>query len=322
MSLANDMVTFARNVSDIGILMEAYVAPAVTSFYLGNFAGCRKWCEDAIAEHENQEHCRIWSTMTGQNSALHVRTYLTVALFHLGYPEQALRCNDETIEMARKIAHPFSLAHALHFTGWLLVNCRMGERLHAAGVEETKIASEHGFALWESTGTFFTGAGLFLQGELNESIRLMEKGIQSFRAVAAILTLPGQLCILAEAYIKAGRLSDARAALNEGLELAKGNSDRSKLADLQRLDGELVMLESGDRVTAEKCFHDAIETACNQQSRGMALRGTTSLARLWYQQGRHDEAKAALATVYGVYDEGFETEDLVKAKELLNLLGP
>ncbi|HIN66457.1 MAG TPA: tetratricopeptide repeat protein, partial [Candidatus Obscuribacterales bacterium] len=320
MSLAEDMVTFAKNVSDIGIMMEAYVAPAVTSFYLGDFAACRKWSEEAIAEHEDTEHCRIWSTMTGQNSAVHVRTYLTLALFHLGYPEQALKLNEETIEMARQIGHPFSLAHALHFTGWLLVNCRMGDRLYAAGKEELKIASEHGFALWESTGTYFTGAGLFLQGELDESIKLMEKGIQSFRSIAAILTLPGQLGILAEAYIKAGRLAEARSVLNAALELAKGNSDRSRLADLQRLEGALVLLESGDQVAAEKCFHDAIETACSQQSKAMALLGTTSLARLWLEQGRNDEAKAALSTVYGVFEEGFDTEDLLKAKELLTKL--
>lgn len=317
MSLAEDMVTFAKNVSDIGIMMEAYAAPAVTLFYLGDFAGCRKWCEEAIAEHEDKEHCRIWSTMTGQNSSLHMRTYLIVALFHLGYPEQALKLNDETIAMARQIGHPFSLAHALHFTGWLLFNLRMGDRLLAAGKEETKIATEHGYALWESTGTYFTGAGLFLQGELDESIRLMEKGIHSFRSVAAILTLPGQLGILAEAYMAAGRLNEARTALNDGLALAKGNSDRSRLADLQRLDGELVLLESGDRDAAEKCFHDAIETACSQQSKAMALRGTTSLARLWLEQGRRDEAKAALSTVYGVFEEGFDTEDMLRAKELL-----
>ena len=321
MTLAEDMLTFAENVQDIGIRMEAYVAPAVTLFYLGDFVGCRKYCEEAIAKYENLEHCRIWSTMTGQNSALHLRAYLMVALFHLGCPDQAVKLNDELIAMAREIAHPFSLAHALHFSGWLFVNCRMGERLYEAGVEERKIAVEQGFALWESTGTFFTGAGLFLKGELDEAIALMEKGVHTFRTIAAVLTLPGQLGVLSEAYVKAGRLEDARVALNEGLEMAKGNSDRSRLADLQRLDGELVLLESGDQAAAEKCFHDSVETACKQQSKAMALRGTTSLASLWQKQGHHDQAKAALSTVYSVYDEGFATEDLIKARELLKVYG-
>ncbi|MBA3857880.1 MAG: hypothetical protein C0507_13330 [Cyanobacteria bacterium PR.3.49] len=321
MSLADDMVTFARHVPDIGILMEAYAAPAVARFYIGDFEGCRHYCQEAISEHENLEHCRLWTLMTGQNSALHMRCYLMVALFHLGYPEQAIKLNDEMLAMAREIGHPFSLAHALHFTCWLYINCRMPEQLHAAGLEETKIANEQGFALWQSTGTFFTGAGLFLKGEVDEGISLMEKGVASFRSIGSILTLPGQLGVLAEAYLAAGRLAEARAALNEGLKMAEGNCDRSRLADIQRLNGELILLETGDQVAAEKCFHESVETACEQKSKAMALRGTTSLARLWQAQGRHEEAKAALSTVYSVYDEGFDSEDLQKARELLKIYG-
>jgi predicted ATPase len=43
-----------------------------------------------------------------------------------------------------------------------------------------------------------------------------------------------------------------------------------------------------------------------------------SLARLWQQQGRRDEARAALAAVYGTFTEGFTTPDLVDAAALLN----
>jgi len=321
MSLADDMVSFAEHVEDIGILYEAYAAPAVARFYTGDFAGSRQYCEEAISKHENLEHCRLWTLMTGQHSALHFRSYLTVNLFHLGYPEKAMELNNELLAMAREINHPFSLAHALHFTCWLYINCRVPERLHAFGTEQLQLAREHGFALWETSGMFFTGAGLYLKGEIQEGISMMEKGIKAFRSIGSVLTLPGQLGVLAEAYIAGGRLAEARTSLDEGLALAKGNSDRSRLSDLQRLEGELVLLESRDQALAEKCFLDSIETACAQQSRAMALRGTTSLARLWQKQNRHDEAKAALSTVYGVYEEGFETEDLRQARQLLKVYG-
>jgi predicted ATPase len=50
------------------------------------------------------------------------------------------------------------------------------------------------------------------------------------------------------------------------------------------------------------------------------LRATISLARLWQQQGRREEACAALAVVYGTYTEGFTTPDLVDARALLETL--
>jgi predicted ATPase len=317
MNLADEMMALASDTQDRGMTMEAYVAPAVTLFYRGDFAGCRKLCEEAIAHYEDLEQCRIWSGHTGQNSALHHRCYLSLSLWHLGYPEQALKLNEETITLARQIAHPFSLAHALHFTGWLHQNCRLGDKLKAAAEEEIAIATEQGFALWQATGTFFKGASMFLKGELTEALKLMEKGVQLFRAIAAALTLPAQLGVLARAYTKAGQLAQARQALDEGLALAEKHDDRHQEAELIRLKGELVLAESGDQLIAENCFSQAIETARHQQSKALELRSTISLARLWQQQGRSDEARSILATIYGAYTEGFMMPDLVDAKELL-----
>jgi serine/threonine protein kinase len=88
-----------------------------------------------------------------------------------------------------------------------------------------------------------------------------------------------------------------------------------------RLRGELFLAESPDRRSdAEACFSLAIETARRQQSRGWELRATTSLARLWRQAGRRDEARAALAAIYESYTEGFATPDLSDAKSLMNSL--
>jgi predicted ATPase len=64
------------------------------------------------------------------------------------------------------------------------------------------------------------------------------------------------------------------------------------------------------------CFHQAIETARSQQSKGWELRATMGLARLWQRQGRRDEARHALAAVYGTYTEGFTTPDLVDARAI------
>ena len=50
------------------------------------------------------------------------------------------------------------------------------------------------------------------------------------------------------------------------------------------------------------------------------LRAATSLARLWRDQGKRDEARELLAPVYGWFTEGFETLDLKQAKALLDEL--
>jgi serine/threonine protein kinase/tetratricopeptide (TPR) repeat protein len=320
MDLADEMMTLAAKTQDRGLIMEAYVAPAVTLFYRGEFAGCRKHCEEAIAKYEDLEQCRQWSLKLGQNAAVVIRCYLTLALWHLGYPDQAVRMNEEMLTLARKIGHPFSLCHGLHFTGWLYQNCRISDKMKAAGEEEIAIASEQGFALWVSTGTFFKGAGVLLQGDVTEALPLLEKGLKSFQAIAASLTLPGQFGVLAYAYIKSEQFDRAQQALDEGLALVEAHDDRALEAELQRLNGELLLASGGNPSAAEAWFHKSIDTARRQQSKGRELRSTTSLAHLWQQQGRTKEAHDRLATIYGAYAEGFTMPDLIEAKNLLKSL--
>ena len=89
---------------------------------------------------------------------------------------------------------------------------------------------------------------------------------------------------------------------------------------MHRLKGELHLAEAHDQAAAEVCFRTAIETARRQQGRSWELRATMSLARLWQRQGRRDEARAALAAVYGTFTEGFTMPDLVEARALLEAL--
>src|SRR5215813_1195163 len=59
----------------------------------------------------------------------------------------------------------------------------------------------------------------------------------------------------------------------------------------------------------------------NEKSYTIELRTATSLARLWHQQGKRQEAHDLLAPVYGWFTEGFDTADLQDAKALLDALG-
>src|SRR5262249_13809868 len=68
---------------------------------------------------------------------------------------------------------------------------------------------------------------------------------------------------------------------------------------------------------AAACFQKAIEIARRQQAKSFELRASTSLARLWQQQGKKKQARKLLAQIYGWFTEGFETADLREAKTLL-----
>jgi predicted ATPase len=71
---------------------------------------------------------------------------------------------------------------------------------------------------------------------------------------------------------------------------------------------------------AEGYFEHALTVARQQQAKSWELRAAISVARLWRDQGKRDEARDLLAPVYGWFTEGFDTLDLKEAKALLDEL--
>ena len=69
---------------------------------------------------------------------------------------------------------------------------------------------------------------------------------------------------------------------------------------------------------AEAYFDRALVIARQQQAKSWELRAAVSMARLWREQGKRDEARDLLAPVYGWFTEGFDTLDLKEGRALLD----
>jgi predicted ATPase len=92
-------------------------------------------------------------------------------------------------------------------------------------------------------------------------------------------------------------------------------------AEVHRIAGEIALMSPRrDAVKAEDCFERALAVAREQQAKSWELRTAMSMARLWRDHGKRDEARELLAPIYGWFTEGFETLDLREAKALLDEL--
>src|SRR5262249_30704897 len=129
------------------------------------------------------------------------------------------------------------------------------------------------------------------------------------------------LALLVEAYGILGQPETGLVVLAEALMVVDTTGARFYEPELHRLKGELLLQQAADNQSeAEASFHHAISVARSQQAKSWELRAATSLARLWQQQGKHEEAHDLLAPVYHWFTEGFETADLQDAKALLDAL--
>src|SRR6185436_1233401 len=100
----------------------------------------------------------------------------------------------------------------------------------------------------------------------------------------------------------------------------RAHNERWWDAELHRVRGELLLASGADPDEGEAAYTRAIEIARTQQARSLELRAATSLARLWRTQGRAEDARRLLQSLYSWFTEGFDTMDLREAKALLDEL--
>jgi predicted ATPase len=125
------------------------------------------------------------------------------------------------------------------------------------------------------------------------------------------------------AYTDLGKFDDAWCCVGETMTLVETTKERWFEAEANRIAGEIALRAPGpDDAKAQEYFERALAVARQQQAKSWELRAAMSLARLWRDQGKVQQARELLAPVYGWFTEGFDTRDLKEAKALLEELGP
>ena len=126
---------------------------------------------------------------------------------------------------------------------------------------------------------------------------------------------------LARAHGELGQFDDAWRCIGEAMTALETTKERCGEAEVNRIAGELALLSpKRDFAKAQRHFERALSIAGQQQAKSLELRAAMSLARLWRDQGKPQQARELLAPVYGWFTEGFDTRDLKEAKALLEEL--
>ena len=127
--------------------------------------------------------------------------------------------------------------------------------------------------------------------------------------------------MLADVCAHLGHTADGLQALAEAHTLVEQYEERWWEAEVHRLRGVLLLRQPGTpHAEAEAWLQRALDVAHRQEAKSLELRAAMSLSRLWQQQDQQAEARALLAPIYGWFTEGFDTADLLEAKQLLEEL--
>jgi len=130
--------------------------------------------------------------------------------------------------------------------------------------------------------------------------------------------MPFHLPHLARAHAELGEFEEAWSCIGEAMTAVETAKEKWCEAEVHRVAGEIALKSrEPDAPKAEAYFQRALEVARKQQAKSWELRAAMSIARLWRDQGKRQQARELLAPAYCWFTEGFDTLDLKEAKALL-----
>jgi predicted ATPase/transcriptional regulator with XRE-family HTH domain len=276
--LGDQLLDQAERDGDPVLLVEAHYVLGVTQFWTGQFADARLHLEQALA-HYSPERSHVHIAAFAQDPAVVCLIRLAVVLWILGETELATRHEEESLAVARRIAHPFSQAYSL---GWDAVLNTLRRDARATRVQaEAAIALsvEHGIEMWHAEVTPLRGWAMAEAGEIQAGIEEIREGIAAFSATGNQFLRPLFLGLLAEQYARGGRAQEGLSLLDEALAGVHATGERCWEADLYWRRGA-ILHHLQQAAEAGVAFEHALEIARSQGARAFEHRAAASLALL------------------------------------------
>jgi predicted ATPase len=319
-ALGEQLLTLAHQAQDTAMLVATHRALGTTMFWLGAGASAHRHFAQGAALYDAQQH-HSSAFLYGEDAGVLWHMFAAWTLWYLGYPDQGLTRSHEAVTVAQQRAHPFSLGFVLSMAAMFHQFRREMRAAQERAEAAISLTKEQGFPYFMALSSLMRGWALAHQERVQEGIEQYTQGLRTYRATGAELLRPYLLALLADVHGILGKPETGLAVLGEALTHADKTGERWYESEIYRLKGALLLQQHADnQPEAERCFQHAVVIAQNQQAKSLELRATTSLARLWQQQGKHQEAYDFLAPVYNWFTEGFDTADLKDAKALLDEL--
>jgi class 3 adenylate cyclase/predicted ATPase len=271
-----------------------------TLFHTGEFVEAKAHFDKGLALYNAAEHLPL-ATRFWVDSRIVILCYRSLAAWVLGYPAAAISDLDQAVRDARDIGQAGSLMYALVLASLTHTSCGGNYATATALVNEaTALADEKGSLIAKAIGTLIQAEIFALNDNATAALQRIIYGLNALRSTEQTLFVPTYLSWLARTYAKLGQFDDARRYIGEAMTGAETTKEKWYEAEIHRSAGEITILSPERHAAkAEAYFKRALEVAQSQQAKSWELRATMSMARLWRDQGKRDEARELLAPVYG-----------------------
>ena len=330
--LGEACLAIAKQAENQAFEVEAHRALGATLYYLSEFKSALAHLEAGIERYQPQHHPVPAFLHYVAEPGMTLLAYSAPLLWCIGYPSQAEERIHQAVSIGKDTNHPFSEAVSLHFKTVLYQYRGEAEEVNTSATQMLQICQEHGFSAWEAAARVLKGWAFAAQNCPEEGIAMIREGINAWKETRGELLMPLFLALLGQAHQRAGQYNLALQTLDTALHVITRTGERTYAAELARQKGELCLMlveeiETGSNentqsivAQAESYFQEALAIARQQDAKSWELRAALSLSELWRTQNRGEDAYNLLQPIYAWFSEGLDTDDLVRAKNLLKRL--
>jgi class 3 adenylate cyclase/predicted ATPase len=316
--MAEEFLVRSSTLSDPIPLMVAHRVMGSTLLTIGDFRSSANHFEETIELSISKGQQPLYNLYMVEPQAASL-LLLSWDLWFLGYPDRSLSRVSEALALAQDLAHPYTVAFAHYMTS--VVHLLRGDAARAfeSAQKSFEMSKEQRFSLYEILSRISRGRAAGELGRLREARAEISLGIDEARRNGVGFMLPMMESWLADMHARAGEKECALSMVEEVLANIGDATGRSWEAELHRQQAQIVLTLDPSKVgEAESHLRKSVEVARGQSAKSLELRATTSLAELLRTQGRPDEARTLLAPVCRWFEEGAETSDLRRARDVLS----
>jgi tetratricopeptide (TPR) repeat protein len=254
-------------------------------------------------------------SMFAMEPRTHAMACMGFVQWYLGFPDEGLRMMESALARARELNHVSTLAIASIMT---LVIYHLREdlpRFDALSVQLLELTSRQRLV---SQGAY----AQFLRSWATRDLEGMQRGLALLDEQGSALAWPFYASMAAEVEAALGHHELALQRLDEGLRRARAASEGESVVDLLYRQGNILVAKDPESAEGEARLREALALARERSAKMIELRAAIPLCGLLLRRGQRAEARELLVPLYGWFTEGFDTQDLKRARAMIEEIGP
>ena len=301
-------------------LLNGVRGQAMILMFLGRISEAHKALERATEVYSvMNESDRTAARTAGQDAGVSILVLKSWVLWIEGQVDEAVSQMSAALERADVVRHAHTYAYAWYYAS--VLHALRGEPTIAQDYAERcrAISDQHGFRHWHGLSNAIRTICSALLDPSAGRLEGVRTSLEEYQHAGYQIGLTVQFALLVSALLMRNQTEAALEVIDHGLSIVEHNSERFFEAELYRLKANALRMRGAPDSELVPLLEQALLTARNQQAHSLELRAATDLARLQMKQGHRTEALDVLSSIYGRFNEGFETRDLKSAQDVLSL---